>query len=89
MEYGPDLTDADWRKSSYSGNTGGECVECTVTGGAAWRKSSYSGSTGGDCVEVAGDSSCGSVPVRDSKNPTGPTIVLGAHAWQTFVNDLR
>ncbi|MFI9808169.1 DUF397 domain-containing protein [Streptomyces sp. NPDC052301] len=23
----PNLTDAVWRKSSYSGNTGGECVE--------------------------------------------------------------
>ncbi|MFI5981089.1 DUF397 domain-containing protein [Streptomyces sp. NPDC051555] len=23
-----DLTNARWRKSSYSGNTGGECVEC-------------------------------------------------------------
>ncbi|MBD3545655.1 MULTISPECIES: DUF397 domain-containing protein [Streptomyces] len=89
MEYGPDLTNADWRKSSYSGSTGGDCVECTVTGGAAWRKSSYSGNTGGDCVEVADASTCGSVPVRDSKNPTGPAIVLGAHAWQTFVNDLR
>lgn len=89
MEHGPDLTNADWRKSSYSGSTGGECVECTVTGGAAWQKSSYSGNTGGCCVETAVDSACGSVPVRDSKNPTGPAIVLGAHAWQAFVDGLR
>ncbi|MFF8553218.1 DUF397 domain-containing protein [Streptomyces sp. NPDC015501] len=113
MEHGPDLTNADWRKSSYSGSTGGECVECTVTDGAAWRKSSYSGTNGGDCVEctvtegaawqkssysgstggccveTAVDSACGSVPVRDSKNPTGPAIVLGAHAWQAFVDGLR
>ncbi|MFJ6612694.1 DUF397 domain-containing protein [Streptomyces sp. NPDC091289] len=46
--------------------------------GAHWRKPSYSGNTGGDCVEVATNSTCGSVPVRDSKNPTGPAIVLGA-----------
>lgn len=89
MEYGPDLTNADWRKSSYSGSTGGDCVECTVTGDAAWRTSSYSGTTGGDCVETAVGSLCGSVPVRDSKNPTGPAIVLGAHAWQAFVDGLR
>lgn len=89
MEYGPDLTNADWRKSSYSGSTGGDCVECTVTGGAAWRTSSYSGSTGGECVETAVGSPCGSVPVRDSKNPTGPAIVLGAPAWQAFVDGLR
>lgn len=84
-----DLAGARWRKSSYSGTSGGECVECTVTGGAAWRTSSYSGSTGGCCVEVADGSACGSVPVRDSKNPTGPAIVLGAHAWQAFVDGLR
>lgn len=27
MENGPGLKDARWRKSSYSGNTGGDCVE--------------------------------------------------------------
>ena len=73
---------AHWRKSSYSGNTGGECVECAVTGGAAWRKSSHSGSTGGDCIE-------GAVPVRDSKNPAGPVLVLGTDAWQDFVDGVR
>ncbi|MGW3584759.1 DUF397 domain-containing protein [Streptomyces rubiginosohelvolus] len=89
MEHGPDLANADWRKSSYSGNTGGECVECTVIEGAAWRKSSYSGTSGGECVEVAPSPACGSVPVRDSKNPTGPAIILGAPAWQAFVDGLR
>ncbi|MGA6169643.1 DUF397 domain-containing protein [Streptomyces sp. NPDC012600] len=88
METGPDLKSAEWRKSSYSGSTGGECVECTVTGGAAWQKSSYSGNTGGECVEMA-PSSCGSVPVRDSKNPTGPVITIGAPAWRVFVDGLR
>lgn len=47
------MTGAIWRKSSYSGDTGGECVECAPLGSASWRKSSYSGSSGGDCVEVA------------------------------------
>ncbi|MER6120419.1 DUF397 domain-containing protein [Streptomyces sp. NPDC001743] len=88
MQTGPDLKSAQWRKSSYSGSTGGECVECTVTGGATWRKSSYSGNTGGDCVEVA-DGCAASVPVRDSKNPSGPVLVVGADAWQGFVDSLR
>lgn len=68
METRHDLDRAQWRKSSYSGTNGGECVECTVTGSATWRKSSYSGNTGGDCVEVA-DGCAASVPVRDSKDP--------------------
>ncbi|WP_267717018.1 DUF397 domain-containing protein [Streptomyces sp. CoH17] len=53
-----------------------------------WRKSSYSGNTGGDCVEV-GETSPGAVPIRDSKNPAGPVVTVGAHAWQSFVDALR
>ncbi|MFE3069935.1 DUF397 domain-containing protein [Streptomyces sp. NPDC059247] len=45
--------DLRWRKSSYSGPDGGECIECAPLGTAAWRKSTYSGSDGGDCVECA------------------------------------
>ncbi|RSS39793.1 DUF397 domain-containing protein [Streptomyces sp. WAC08241] len=56
--------------------------------GARWRKSSYSGTSGGDCVEVA-DGFPGAVPVRDSKNPSGPALVMGPGAWQTFVDGLR
>ncbi|MFD8962111.1 DUF397 domain-containing protein, partial [Streptomyces anulatus] len=74
METGPDLMSAEWRKSSYSGSTGGECVECTVTGGAAWRTSSYSGNTGGECVEVADGAPSGALPLPDSKKPPRPPI---------------
>lgn len=88
METSPDLKSAQWRKSSFSGSSGGECVECTVTGGATWRTSSYSGSNGGDCVKVA-TGACGSVPVRDSKVHDGPVIVVGAGAWRGFVEGLR
>ncbi|MFJ9979775.1 DUF397 domain-containing protein [Streptomyces cyaneofuscatus] len=51
---------------------------------AAWRSSSYSNAEGGDCVEVA-DGFPGVVPVRDSKNPTGPALVLPATAWTAFI----
>ncbi|MCO4695919.1 hypothetical protein LRR80_01974 [Streptomyces sp. RO-S4] len=53
-----------------------------------WRKSSYSGSTGGDCVEVAVTETA-VVPVRDSKNPAGPVVTVGAPAWQAFLDSLR
>ncbi|MEU5002110.1 DUF397 domain-containing protein [Streptomyces sp. NPDC021622] len=53
-----------------------------------WRKSSYSGGTSGDCLEV-NDSACPAhLPVRDSKNPTGPAILFPADAWTTFVDSL-
>jgi hypothetical protein len=56
--------------------------------GAAWRKSSYSNQEGGDCVEVA-DGFPGVVPVRDSKTPHGPALVLSAASWAAFVSELK
>ncbi|MEV5751856.1 DUF397 domain-containing protein [Actinoallomurus sp. NPDC052308] len=44
----PNPSTAQWRKSSHSTDTAGDCVEI-----APWRKSSRSGPTGGDCVEIA------------------------------------
>ncbi|MGW2372128.1 MULTISPECIES: DUF397 domain-containing protein [Kitasatospora] len=54
---------------------------------SSWRKSSYSGS-GGQCIEVA-DGFPGIVPVRDSKDPHGPALILPAAAWQSFVTAVR
>ncbi|MDA4891632.1 DUF397 domain-containing protein [Streptomyces sp. MS2A] len=55
-----------------------------------WRKSSYSGPNGGDCVEIGENGPVGAVvPVRDSKNPSGPVVTVGAGAWQVFVDGLR
>ncbi|MEU2551881.1 DUF397 domain-containing protein [Streptomyces sp. NPDC014940] len=55
---------------------------------ALWCKSSYSNGDGGDCVEVA-QNIPGLVPVRDSKVPDGPALLLGAAAWAHFVDALR
>ncbi|MGW1228362.1 DUF397 domain-containing protein [Streptomyces sp. NPDC001478] len=55
---------------------------------ARWRRSSYSNANGGECVEIADDFP-GLVPVRDSKNPTGPALVITAGAWDTFVSSLK
>jgi uncharacterized protein DUF397 len=66
----------EWRKSSYSGATGGNCVE------VAWRKSSFSGATNGNCVEVA--FRVEAVSVRDSKNTTGPTLEFSTAQWRAF-----
>ncbi|MCX4455108.1 DUF397 domain-containing protein [Streptomyces sp. NBC_01728] len=49
----------------------------------AWRKSSYSEGGDNNCVEVA-DGYPGLVPVRDSKAPQGPALVLSAGAWAPF-----
>ncbi|MBC3842347.1 DUF397 domain-containing protein [Streptacidiphilus sp. 4-A2] len=56
---------------------------------APWRKSSYSGSNGGDCVEAALEYLPGIVPVRDSKDPQGPALLLAADAFASFVAALK
>jgi hypothetical protein len=82
-------TVTQWRKSSYSGDQGGQCVECAPIGPLAWRKSSYSGDQGGDCVEIA-ETPCSTTPttlaIRDSKTPAGPILTLDPAAFTTFVN---
>ncbi|MFD7107194.1 DUF397 domain-containing protein [Streptomyces celluloflavus] len=85
-----DLGAALWRKSSYSNGTGGDCIEVAEAfpGAAVWRKSSYSNGSGGLCLEVV-DGLPGIVPVRDSKNPDGPALVIPAAAWNSFVTAVK
>ncbi|GGY21307.1 DUF397 domain-containing protein [Streptomyces djakartensis] len=66
-------------------------TESLITDGAplgGWRKSSYSGPEAGSCLEVLDGHSAG-VPVRDSKNPHGPAVLVPASAWSTFVTAVR
>ncbi|WP_159839648.1 DUF397 domain-containing protein [Nocardia sp. CY41] len=52
--------------------------------GAHWFKSSYSASNG-QCVEIAHLNN-GTVGMRDSKNPTGPSLTFAPAAWDTFLS---
>ncbi|MER7038850.1 DUF397 domain-containing protein [Streptomyces microflavus] len=62
----------------------------TETTTQQWVKSSYSGN-GGTCVEWAPRtaSTTGLVPVRDSKNTTGPVLSIPAAAFSAFVTGLK
>ncbi|MFF3417005.1 DUF397 domain-containing protein [Streptomyces sp. NPDC002698] len=53
---------------------------------ARWHKSTYSDDNGGSCLEVAAGAP-GVVPVRDSKLPDGPVLLIGTDAWAAFVAD--
>lgn len=84
-----------FRKSSFSGSSGGNCIEL------AWRKSSFSGGNGGDCVELAWRKStisgsnggaCVEVAqaptmfgIRDSKHTDGPVLALPAGQARVFL----
>ncbi|MEU7020373.1 DUF397 domain-containing protein [Streptomyces sp. NPDC046203] len=56
---------------------------------ATWRKSSYSNTSGGNCLEVADDASPDLVPVRDSKQPHGPVLLIAAAAWAPFITSVK
>ncbi|MDP5313705.1 DUF397 domain-containing protein [Streptomyces poriferorum] len=77
-----DLSTATWHKSSYSGGSGGDCLEM-----GSWRKSTYSDGSGGNCLEVL-DGVPEIVPVRDSKVTDGPALMFRAAAWSAFVASL-
>ncbi|PVC99919.1 MULTISPECIES: DUF397 domain-containing protein [unclassified Streptomyces] len=55
-----------------------------------WFTSSYS-ENGGQCVEVATNLAAphGIVPVRDSKNVSGPALTVPAAAFSAFVAGVR
>ncbi|MFD7529520.1 MULTISPECIES: DUF397 domain-containing protein [unclassified Streptomyces] len=55
---------------------------------SGWRKSSHSGNESGSCVEVLDNHPSG-VPVRDSKNPHGPALVIPTAGWSAFVTSVK
>jgi hypothetical protein len=53
----------------------------------AWFKSSYSGG-GGQCVEVAANVPS-VIPVRDSKDPEGPSLTFTPAGFAAFVAGVK
>jgi hypothetical protein len=96
------LSGIAWRKSTYSGASGNDCIEVgqvwrkssysgtdagnCVEVGQSWRKSTYSGASGNDCVEVGQSSD---VLVRDTTNREGLALAFPASAWHAFTATLR
>jgi hypothetical protein len=75
----------NWRKSTHSGGSGGDCVE---VGSAPWRKSTYSGSSGGECIEAG--TAADVVLVRDTKdNGDGPVLRVSAADWKRLMTVIK
>ncbi|MFF3552519.1 DUF397 domain-containing protein [Streptomyces tsukubensis] len=85
-----ELSAVTWRKSSYSNQDGGQCLEISddFLTAADWFKSSHSNQDGGECVEIAANLPA-VVPVRDSKTPDGPVLVFPAGDWSAFVTAVK
>jgi Domain of unknown function (DUF397) len=58
---------------------------------ADWKTSSYSQGDGGQCVEVATNlvQVASIVPVRDSKDRSGPELSFSSGGWSAFVTAVR
>lgn len=78
----PTIESVQWRKSSYSGDSGNACVEV-----ATWRKSSYSSASGNACVEIGDGGQV--VLVRDTTDRAGAVLSVPAQTWRTFTATLR
>ncbi|AGP57047.1 DUF397 domain-containing protein [Streptomyces rapamycinicus] len=57
---------------------------------ARWVRSSYSDGSGGQCVEFSRTfaQTHGAIPVRDSKHPDGPALIVSATGWSLFISTL-
>lgn len=71
-----DLSRAHWRKSSLSGNNGGDCVEVAAIEG----HQAPAANKADEEVVFA---------VRDSKNPDQPALVFTRAEWDAFVVGVR
>jgi hypothetical protein len=60
-----------------------------LTSEDVWFKSSFSGETGNNCVEVADLTASGRVAIRDSKDKSGPALVIPAESFAAFVTAVR
>ncbi|MER6546739.1 DUF397 domain-containing protein [Streptomyces sp. NPDC001250] len=58
-----------------------------------WTKSSYSSQDNGNCIETTVRSATatrsGLVGIRDSKDKTGPALVVPAATWNSFLGLVR
>lgn len=56
-----------------------------------WVKSSYSDGSGGNCIEFSPALTTPHclVPVRDSKDPSGPALLFPATNWTAFISAVK
>lgn len=82
-----DLNGALWRKSSFSGDNGGNCVEVTELEHVALTTEHGSGQGTGGPVHKAGQGRL--IAVRDSKDPDGPKLFFTSDEWTAFIRGVK
>ncbi|GAA4235865.1 hypothetical protein FHR32_008498 [Streptosporangium album] len=69
-----DLSTLKWRKSSLSGNNGGDCIEAAALENASQRPAHKQDAT---------------VALRDSKDPSGPVLFFNDSEWAAFLDGAK
>ncbi|MET8005395.1 DUF397 domain-containing protein [Nonomuraea glycinis] len=69
-----DLSKARWRKSTFSGDNGGDCVEVAELT---------------DAPESTPTDDNRLIAVRDSKDPDGPKLFFTPVEWDAFLNGVK
>ncbi|MFF5205916.1 DUF397 domain-containing protein [Streptosporangium sp. NPDC000396] len=69
-----DLSTLKWRKSSFSGNNGGDCVEVAELETASQKPAHKP-----DAV----------LALRDSKDPSGPVLFFSDGEWAAFLDGVK
>jgi len=80
--FGASDADFRWHVSSYSANTGGNCIQ------VGWRVSTHSPNTGGNCVEAGPVTPDPRIAVRDTKDPARRQFTVPRAAWKAFVRSV-
>lgn len=69
-----DLSNLRWRKSSFSGANGGDCVEVAALDTTSPRP---------------GHKRAATYAVRDSKDPSGPVLYFEHGEWEAFLKGVK
>jgi len=70
------LSDVEWKKSTYTGDDGGNCVEVAEVNGTINAPEHKTGHAK-------------LIAVRDSKNPDGPVLYFTQAEWDAFVAGVK
>jgi hypothetical protein len=72
-----DLSKLRWRKSTYSGDNGGNCVEVAELTNTP------------ESIPTDDNNNNTLIAVRDSKDPDGPKLFFTTAEWDAFLNGVK
>lgn len=82
-----ELSRVQWRKSSFSGDNGGNCVEVAELGHVTLTSAAGGGDVVAGPAHKTGHGRL--IAVRDSKDPDGPKLFFTSDEWSAFLRGVK